>query len=53
MTHPRWCPRPGCGVELRPGEKCLEHQDRAAYDRVNRLAAELLKRQPERGREAA
>ena len=54
MTAPRWCGKPGCGVRLyTPRERCLWHDAPNEYNRVNRLAQELLKRQPERGREAA
>lgn len=53
MTRPRWCPKPGCGTLLyTPRERCLWHEAPNEYNRVNRLAQELLKR-PERGREAA
>jgi hypothetical protein len=43
MTSPRWCPRPACGVRLySPSERCLPHEAPNEYNRVNRLAQELL-----------
>jgi hypothetical protein len=47
MPSPSWCPTRGCGVELRPGEKCLPHQDPAAWRRINRLTTELLSKAQE------
>jgi hypothetical protein len=45
---PRWCARPGCGVELHgPDERCLPHQDPAAWRRINRLTTELLSKAQE------